>query len=244
MIPRRLGPATGVRCMGLMSGCGACGPGTIGVMLIKIGDIEVDIPDEHGEAVASHISRLAKAADEGAAAKARADELAAAQARAQREADEARRQAEIAEAAQKGEIEKVQELANQRVGQLSERYRDSELRSALANQPRLRRDGLDDAARRALIDDQLATLRAGLRFDLEAGVLADAQGKPVDVTAVIDSHISARPWLAEQPGGSSGAGPTGGGGGGSPGEIRIADLARITPQQAQDIESGKLIVVE
>jgi hypothetical protein len=133
-----------------------------------------------------------------------------AEAKARAEA-EAKQKAELAAAAKSGDIEKLTQLANQRLSQLSESFRDQELARAVESHPGLRKV-TDPAERKALIDDVVSGIRAHASFDVDARRLAvkDADGRDATVSAVIDGYLKPRPYLraADVPGGT-GAGTIG-----------------------------------
>lgn len=177
---------------------------------ITIAGKEVDVADE----VAAHLASLEQrtaAADEATRKAAEEHGRAKAEAEAKARAEEdARRKAEQDALIKKGEFEKAIELERKNTTAVAERFRDAELRALVAGHPKLRKHGLDDAARAALIDDVVAQLRPSAAFDLAAGkVTITANGTPVDPQAHLDAFIAARPYLAEpEPGKGSGAGPS------------------------------------
>jgi hypothetical protein len=211
---------------------------------IKIGDAEHEVPDAVGAHLTATEARLAKlAADQQAAAEELGRLKATADAKARDEA-EAQRRAAIAEAAKKGEVEKIQQLSEQRVKAIAERIRDERLRGLAAASQRLRRTGLDDAARRALIEDTVRGLQAAAVYDPETDRLTVSNnGVPVDAAAHLDAWLSARPWLCEPtttPG--SGAGPTGLAT--TPGQqtLQRAAFVKLDPQaQMEWIRKGHLV---
>jgi uncharacterized protein YdcH (DUF465 family) len=194
---------------------------------IKIGDAEHDVSDAIAAALKSNEDRVTrleaetkKAAEEIGRAKAEADAARSAEA-------EKLRQAEIDKLKGKGEFDKAIDLERQRVRAVADRFRDAELRSLAASHPRLRKAGLDDAARNLLIDDVVSQMRSVATFDLDRQqVQVVVDGKPVDPKTHLDTWLSARPHLLEPSQASgSGADPTKTHVG-SPGGIAPATISR------------------
>lgn len=206
------------------------------------GGVKVKLPEEQAAAYAEARKKDKAEREELAkvAGAAKAEKEQEAQRRAQIEAEKA-----AIEAAKNGEIEKAKELltkqTNEKVGKLAERYRDTHLRSQVASLPGLLK--LPDAgAQKALVDDVVAQLRGGCRFDMDSDTLQvigqdgrpalAADGKPLQVDAWIGSFLEARPYL-RQPTTAPGSGAAGSGGGkGGAASITKAALDAMPPKAA------------
>ncbi len=127
-------------------------------------------------------------------------------------AAEATRTAEMEKAAKAGEIEKVKQLANEKVVKYGERLRDRTLEAAIA-----KLDTLAPDAGRYL----LPQLRTSCRFAMDSDTLevvgeggaprVGSDGKPMSVDALISEIIDAQP-LLRKASGSPGSGAKGGAG--------------------------------
>ena len=170
---------------------------------MTIAGVEVDLPD----AAHAHLTAQAAAQQELAAKVATADAEKAARLR---ETADAAARAEQQKLIDKGQYQEALAAKDKEVKQVADRFLTSELRSQIASHPQLRKAGLDDAARAALIDDVLVQMRTVSSYDLTAGrVQVTVDGKAVDPRAHLDAYLAARPHLRE-PSGQSGSGAASG----------------------------------
>lgn len=208
---------------------------------LKIGDIEHDVP----EAVAAHLQSVSETnAKLSTEARAAAEAIGRAKAetdgRLAAEAD-AKRKLEQDALIKKGEFDKAIDLERNRVKTVADKFRDAELRSLAASHPKLRKTGLDDAARAALIDDVVSQLRGSASFDLDRGqIVIQANGQPVEPKAHLDAFLTARPYLLEpNTANGSGADPAQPGGTGTHGtpqrsKMTVTEKSKFVQKHGQD----------
>lgn len=193
---------------------------------ITIAGVEHDVTDAVAASINTAAAETAKVlADAKSAIESGAAAKSAAEAKAKEEAD-AKVRSEVTAAAKAGDFDRALKLSEDRVRGIADSYAADKLAEVVRAHPKLRKTGLDDAARTALINDVVAGLRPAASFDLERRALTIAvDGKPVDPTAHLDAFLTARPHLCEP------TVPAGSGAHGS-GQRQVATGESLSPTQS------------
>ncbi len=125
-----------------------------------------------------------------------------------KEAADAATRKEIEAAAKAGNFDEAIKKADARVAAIADGYRDDKLADLVRNHPKIRKD-LEGAARDALVNDIVTTLKPSAKFDLDKRALHfEADGKQVDPVSHLDAFLSSRPHLRAadvKPGSGAGA---------------------------------------
>lgn len=221
-------------------------------MEIDIFGQKLDLPDEQAKAL---IAERDRRTNEFNTLKASVDDLQrkssaaeAEKAEAARKAKEEAARAEALEAAKNGDIEKANQLLTEKLKsehqQELDKYqaslRNALLRSAIATRKDILPDAVDDIM--ALLQGSMAIVDGNLVPVVDGSPQADAAKDPKKTEAFIGSWLESRPHLRVS------TVPPGGGGGSDKGAgvstIKRSEIANLTTEQAEQMLSGKLKVVD